>query len=97
MIDILIPADLTDGYLWVGIADVSGNFYNLLPNITRPDASLRARAAERDDPPGPRGLQRRRIQGGPPDAAAFTVDANFGKSGSSSSTPTVRSSTSCCP
>ncbi len=40
VIDIVLPADLTDGYLTVSILDVSGNVFHLLPNINRKDNSI---------------------------------------------------------
>ncbi|MFT6675204.1 MAG: serine/threonine-protein kinase [Sulfitobacter sp.] len=48
VIDIELPADLTEGYLSVSVLDVSGNVFHLLPNINRSDnavASLRGGAA----------------------------------------------------
>ncbi|MCB4458195.1 serine/threonine protein kinase [Leisingera sp. McT4-56] len=44
VIDVVLPDDVTDGYLTVSILDVSGNVFHLLPNISRGDnavASLR--------------------------------------------------------
>ncbi|WP_291730225.1 serine/threonine protein kinase [Leisingera sp. F5] len=44
VIDIVLPGDVTEGYLTVSILDVSGNVFHLLPNISREDnavASLR--------------------------------------------------------
>jgi serine/threonine-protein kinase len=44
-IDVLIPAEVTTGYLWVSIVDVTGSVFHLLPNVNRPDnqiATLRA-------------------------------------------------------
>ncbi|PDS29221.1 serine/threonine-protein kinase [Rhizobium phaseoli] len=40
VIDVLAPATITNGYLWVAIADVTGNLFNVLPNIKRPDNAL---------------------------------------------------------
>jgi len=40
VIDVTIPADITDGYLLVTVLDVSGNVFHLLPNINRPDNSV---------------------------------------------------------
>lgn len=48
VIDVVLPDDVTDGYLTVSILDVSGNVFHLLPNIAREDhdvASLRDGAA----------------------------------------------------
>ncbi|WP_264214508.1 serine/threonine protein kinase [Leisingera thetidis] len=48
VIDVVLPDDVTDGYLTVSILDVSGNVFHLLPNISRSDnavASLRGGAA----------------------------------------------------
>lgn len=44
-IDLVIPADVTTGFVSVSIIDVSANVYHLLPNMNRPDndvANLRA-------------------------------------------------------
>jgi serine/threonine-protein kinase len=40
VIDVMIPADLTTGYLSVSVLDVSGNVFHLLPNIGRADNSV---------------------------------------------------------
>ncbi|NSY39639.1 serine/threonine protein kinase [Leisingera sp. ANG59] len=48
VIDVVLPGDVTEGYLTVSILDVSGNVFHLLPNISREDnavASLRDGAA----------------------------------------------------
>ncbi|MBK0327120.1 protein kinase [Rhodobacteraceae bacterium F11138] len=42
VIDIVLPADMTDGYLTVSILDVSGNVFHLLPNLNRQDNSIAA-------------------------------------------------------
>ncbi len=44
VIDVILPADMVDGYLSVSLLDVSGNVFHLLPNLNRTDnavASLR--------------------------------------------------------
>lgn len=44
-IDVVIPAAVTDGYIWVSLVDVTGSVFHLLPNLNRPEndvASLRA-------------------------------------------------------
>ena len=40
VIDVEIPADVTDGFLTVSVLDVSGNVFHLLPNLNRPDNSV---------------------------------------------------------
>ncbi|APO78570.1 serine/threonine protein kinase protein (plasmid) [Rhizobium etli 8C-3] len=40
VIDVLAPATVDKGYLWVAIADVTGNLFNVLPNIKRPDHAI---------------------------------------------------------
>ncbi|MCK0149280.1 serine/threonine-protein kinase [Marivita sp. S6314] len=40
VIDVEIPAEVTDGYLSVSVLDVSGNVFHLLPNINRLDNSV---------------------------------------------------------
>ena len=42
VIDIELPADVTDGFLSVAVLDVSGNVFHLLPNLNRPDNSVEA-------------------------------------------------------
>lgn len=40
VIDVTIPAGVTDGFLLVSALDVSGNVFHLLPNLSRPDNSI---------------------------------------------------------
>lgn len=47
VIDIVLPADVVDGYLTVSILDVSGNVFHLLPNLNRQDNSVAALRAGR--------------------------------------------------
>lgn len=45
VIDVIIPAGVEDGYLWISLLDVTGNVFHLLPNIGRSEfdiATLRA-------------------------------------------------------
>ena len=45
VIDVVLPGNVRDGYLWVSIVDLSGEVFHLLPNNNRPDnaiANLRA-------------------------------------------------------
>ncbi len=47
VIDLVIPAEVTDGFVSVSIIDVSGNVFHVLPNLGRPEndvAKLRAGA-----------------------------------------------------
>ena len=37
VIDVVIPADVTSGNLWVSIVDVTGSVFHLLPNLNRPE------------------------------------------------------------
>lgn len=80
IIDILLPADVTDGYLTVSILDVSGNVYHLLPNLNRQENAV---AALRDGQDGP---VRVRVAYSVDEAArnnriGFTVDdSSLGKS-----------------
>ncbi|WP_102108857.1 serine/threonine protein kinase [Oceaniglobus roseus] len=50
VIDVTIPAGVTDGYLLVAALDVSGNVFHLLPNLNRPENAI---AALRDGQSGP--------------------------------------------
>ncbi len=80
VIDVLMPADVTDGYLWIAVADVSGNLYNVLPNMAHPDS----RVADLGTSDGR--IRRIRVayslaeQAADPSRLAFTVDDTFGKS-----------------
>ncbi len=40
VIDVVLPAGMTDGYLSVSFIDVSGNVFHLLPNLSRPDNAI---------------------------------------------------------
>ncbi|MCR8827370.1 serine/threonine protein kinase [Pseudosulfitobacter koreensis] len=48
-IDVRLPDDMTEGYLWVSVVDVQGIVFHLLPNRTRPDNSIAALRAEAED------------------------------------------------
>lgn len=80
VIDVLAPGTLEAGYVWVGVADVSGDLFNLLPNIGRPENAL-ARLGTVDG-----GVRDIRVAYSLNDQAAdrsrlaFTVDKTFGKS-----------------
>jgi hypothetical protein len=80
VIDILMPAEPGDGYLWVVVADVTGNLYNLLPNLGRPQSAIAALGEVAGD------VRRIRIaysladHDADPTKPAFTVDENFGRS-----------------
>ncbi|KIC24008.1 serine/threonine protein kinase [Leisingera sp. ANG-M6] len=52
VIDVVLPNDVTDGYLTVSILDVSGNVFHLLPNISREDNAVSSlRGGEAGDVP----------------------------------------------
>jgi hypothetical protein len=80
VIDVLVPATLEKGYLWVAIADVTGNLFNVLPNIKRPDHAL----AQIGTVSG--GMRSIRVAYPTAEGAAdpaklsFAVDATFGRS-----------------
>ena len=40
VIDVLLPPDVSNGFLSVSILDVSGNVFHLLPNVARPDNAV---------------------------------------------------------
>jgi len=50
VIDVVLPADVTDGYLTVSVLDVSGNVFHLLPNLNRDNNAI---ADLRDGAEGP--------------------------------------------
>jgi hypothetical protein len=78
VIDVVLPASLDVGHLWVVIADVTGNAYNLVPSDIRPETLL----ANLGEVAG--GLRTIRVAF--PDAEAgpgkpsFRIDETFGKS-----------------
>lgn len=81
VIDVVLPADVTDGYLTVSVLDVSGNVFHLLPNLTRQDNSV---AGLRN---GTEGIARVRVayslkqKAAKPERIAFKVDdSTLGKS-----------------
>ena len=48
VIDVMLPADMTDGFLSVSIMDVSGNVYHLLPNLMLIDNAVESLRAGRE-------------------------------------------------
>ncbi|OAP34594.1 serine/threonine protein kinase [Sinorhizobium glycinis] len=80
VIDVLAPATLDEGYLWVAIADVTGNLFNILPNIKRPDHALADLGTVSE------GMRTIRVayptaEGAvDPAKLSFAVDSTFGKS-----------------
>ncbi|AJC83151.1 protein kinase-like domain-containing protein (plasmid) [Rhizobium etli bv. phaseoli str. IE4803] len=80
VIDVLAPATIKDGYLWVAIADVTGNLFNVLPNIKRPDNALAGLGTVSD------GMRTIRVAYSTADGAtdpaklSFAVDNTFGRS-----------------
>ncbi len=80
VIDVLLPADIVDGFLTVSVLDVSGNVYHLLPNVGRSINSVEELRAGRT------GAMPIRVaysfaEARPPGGIAFTVDgASLGKS-----------------
>ncbi len=80
VIDVIAPASLDKGYLWVVIADVTGNLFNVLPNIKRPDHAL-ARIGSVSG-----GMRTIRVAypaaegAADPSKLSFSVDATFGRS-----------------
>ena len=50
VIDVVIPADITDGFLYVSIMDVSGKVFHLLPNLMLDDNAVESLRAGRDGP-----------------------------------------------
>ncbi|RVT83908.1 serine/threonine protein kinase [Rhodobacteraceae bacterium CCMM004] len=50
VIDLRIPADIVDGFLYVSALDVTGNVFHLLPNVFAEDNSVAALRAGRSGP-----------------------------------------------
>lgn len=80
VIDLVIPADVTDGYVSVAIIDVSGNVYHLLPNLNRKENAVAALRAGASGPVKVR-LAYPLADNKDPSHIAFTIDATtLGKS-----------------
>ncbi|WP_095587989.1 serine/threonine protein kinase [Actibacterium ureilyticum] len=80
VIDIVLPAGVTDGFLWVSVLDVSGNVFHLLPNVNRPENDI---AVLRDGVAGPVPVRVAYsvAEGDSPARLAFLVDdTTLGKS-----------------
>jgi hypothetical protein len=78
VIDVVIPAGVVDGFLWVSVIDVSGNVYHLLPNINRPDNSIRSLRAGREGPVPVRVAFGLEESGGDASELAFFFYVNLG-------------------
>ena len=78
-IDILMPAELDSGYLWVAIADVSGNLFNILPNINRQEHALAEIGAVAEGMRDVRVAHSLAEQAQDGRRLAFLVDDTFGK------------------
>ena len=50
VIDVVIPSEITDGYLFVSALDVSGNVFHLLPNLLLEDNSVTTLRGGSDGP-----------------------------------------------
>ncbi|OBY03495.1 serine/threonine protein kinase [Rhizobium leguminosarum bv. trifolii] len=80
VIDVLAPTTIKNGYLWVAIADVTGNLFNVLPNIKRPDNALSSLGTVSN------GMRTIRVAYSTADGAtdpaklSFAVDNTFGRS-----------------
>jgi hypothetical protein len=48
VIDLILPEDMTDGFIWVSVVDVKGVVFHMLPNRTRPDNSVQTLLGEQD-------------------------------------------------
>ena len=77
VIDIDLPAGVTDGYLSVSVLDVSGDVYHLLPNLNRPDNSVEGL---RDAETGPMSIRVAYSIGEAKDPAFRVDDSTLGKS-----------------
>ena len=80
VIDVTMPAAPAEGFLWVIIADVSGNLFNVLPNINSPDDAIAKIGALADDVRTIRVAYSIKESTADPKRLSFTVDETFGKS-----------------
>ena len=81
VIDVLMPAEPSEGHLWVAVADVTGKLYNLLPRLNQPTSAI----ADLGTVSG--GLRRVRVTYGAAEAREdpaarlrFQIDDSFGTS-----------------
>ncbi len=79
VIELLLPDDMLDGYIWVTIVDVTDNAFHILPNNNRPEHSVEELRS------GLPGTVRVRLtyplnDANGQDKLAFTVDDTTGKS-----------------
>lgn len=80
VIDVVIPEGVDDGFIWVSIADVTGNVFHLLPNVNRLDNSIRSIRQGENGPISVRVAYELREAAGDRSKLAFLVDETFGKS-----------------
>jgi serine/threonine-protein kinase len=80
VIDVVIPAEITDGSIWVTLVDVTGNAYHLLPNSKRPGNSVRELRAGRTGEAPVRVAFSLGEAAGDPSRIAFEVDDTEGRS-----------------
>lgn len=73
VIDIIIPADMTTGFLYVSALDVSGNIFHMLPNIFIEDNNV---AALRAGKTGEVSLRVAHVDDGSTDKLAFKIDGS---------------------
>lgn len=80
VIDVVVPANVEDGFLEVSIADITGNVFHLLPNVNRLDNSIRSLRQGTTGPFTVRVAYPLREATGDRSKLAFLVDETFGKS-----------------
>src|SRR5690606_3355137 len=81
VIDLTLPADVTDGYLSVSIVDVSGSVFHLVPRLNRPESSIDSLRAGQDGAVTLRLVHSTAEAQGSADRIAFNIDpSSLGKS-----------------
>jgi eukaryotic-like serine/threonine-protein kinase len=80
VIDILLPESVTEGHVWVAIADVTGNNFNVLPHIGAPEDAIARLGTVANGVRDIRVAYSVAERLGDPSRIAFTVDNTFGKS-----------------
>jgi eukaryotic-like serine/threonine-protein kinase len=80
VIDILLPESVTEGHIWVAIADVTGNNFNVLPHIGAPEDAIARLGTVANGVRDIRVAHSVTERLGDPSRIAFTVDDTFGKS-----------------
>lgn len=80
IIDIVVPENVVDGYLWLSIVDISGDVFHLLPNTNRFENAVSELRTENESPFVVRASFGFREASGDTSKIAFNIDDRLGAS-----------------